>query len=212
MKTRVGWVRRRGSFEFYFGLFFPFPVFSQWSFFFFWRAGEETQNTSVRTCFCSSNHFAGVLGVQNDLHKCSAALMLYLKRKHTQMRKRCECLCFVCLVNTVRWGKKKSLFCKASRLHFCSFDIFFLSFHAVTVFLCYLVVIVFFFSFIHTSFWQHEFGIPASEEKKELFFLRLALSHLFFFYFVLVPFFFSAILDAARSSYSSFLSCSCFTY
>ena len=94
-------------------------------FFFLWRAGEETQNTSVRTCFCSSNHFAGVLGVQNDLRKCSAALMLYLKRKHTQMRKRCECLCFVCLVNTVRWGKKKSLFCKASRLHFCSFDIFF---------------------------------------------------------------------------------------
>lgn len=152
------------------------------------------------TCFCSSNHFAGVLDAQNHLHKGSAALMVCLKRKHTQMRKRCECLCFVCLVNTVRWGKKKSLFCRASRLHFCSFDIFFLSFHAVTVFLCYLVVIVF-FSFIHSHLLLTA-GVRHSCIGKQ----KRALS-----FFYIVPFFF-AILDAARSSYSSFLSCSCFIY
>lgn len=171
MKTRVGWVRRRGSFEFYFGLFSLFLCFHNGLFFFLWRAGEETQNTSVRTCFCSSNHFAGVLGVQNDLHKCSAALMLYLKRKHTQMRKRCECLCFVCLVNTVRWGKKKRV-CSAKPLDYTFVPLIssFLSFHAVTVFLCYLVVIVFFFLSFTPPFDSMSSAFLHRRRKKSFFF------------------------------------------
>ena len=137
----------------------------------------------------------------------------YIWKESTRKWERDVSVCVLCVSLTLYVGEKK----KESVLQSLSTTLLFLwylLFFLFTLWRCFcatwsLSFFFFFHSHLLLTAWVRHSCIGG--EKRAFFFAPSAFSS-FFFYFVLVPFFFSAILDAARSSYSSFLSCSCFTY